>query len=223
VGVTPLAEAREIYRFYHALEDETIALRGVDLAVRGGELVAVVGPSGSGKSSLLACLAGIDDPDGGSVYLEGRRISRRPLRERARLRRGTVGLVMRGENLLEPLTVAQNVDVAARLNHARGDRVTALLDALALRHRANARPSTLSGGEAARAALAVALAGSPRLLIADEPTAALGAGDEARVIALLRETVARGAGVVVATHAETVASAAGRVVELRDGRVVSHG
>jgi len=218
--MTPALEAREIYRFYHAEEDEVAALRGVDVAIAPGEFVAIVGPSGSGKSTLLACLAGFDDPDGGTVLLEGRRLSRRSLAERAAMRRGVIGIIVAGDNLLGPLTVAQNVASAADFAGRRDYRaVAALVDAVGLRARGGARPAELSGGEAARAAIAVALAGAPHILMADEPTASVGGEDEANIVALLREAARAGAAVVVTTHARGVADAADRTIVLRDGRI----
>src|SRR5437660_2767469 len=113
-------EAFELYRFYHAGEDETFALRGISLRVRSGELVAVMGPSGSGKSTLLACLGGLDRPDGGMVYVNGHAISRRPERERARLRAQHIGVVLQTGNLIPHLTVEDNIRVATALAGRRG-------------------------------------------------------------------------------------------------------
>lgn len=108
----PALAARSLYRFFHAGDDETLALRGVSLEIRAGELVAVVGPSGSGKSTLLACLAGLDEPDGGSVWIAGQRLSRRPEAERAAIRARSVGMLFQSGNLLDHLSVAHNVTLA---------------------------------------------------------------------------------------------------------------
>src|SRR5690242_2820127 len=166
----PLVDGRELYRFFHTGDDETFALRGVSISVRAGELVAVVGPSGSGKSTLLACLAGLDEPDGGHVTIAGERITRRDEATRAGLRARWIGMLLQSGNLLEHLSVAQNIQAAqalvphppgrgprswGRRGHGGATRSTAarLLDDVGLAGRASARPSTLSGGEAARAAL----------------------------------------------------------------------
>ena len=219
--MAPVLEARSLYRFFHAGDEETLALRGVSLAVQTGELVAVVGPSGSGKSTLLACMAGLDEPDGGTVLVAGERLSRRPEPERAALRARRIGLLFQSGNLLDHLTVLQNVALAQRVaGRPDRDRVAALLDALGLAGRAGARPAELSGGETARAGLAVALANDPSLVLADEPTGELDAGNEARVLDLLEARAAAGGAVVVATHSPAVAMAAGRTVRLEDGRVL---
>jgi len=214
-------DARSLYRFYHAGDEETLALQGVSLAVAAGELVAVVGPSGSGKSTLLACLAGLDEPDGGTVWVSGERLSRRPERERAALRARRIGLLFQSANLLDHLTVGQNVALAQRAaGRPAPDRAAALLDALGIARLRRARPAELAGGEAVRAGLAVALANDPPVVLADEPTGELDAASEARVLDLLEARTAAGGAVVVATHSPAVAAAAGRTVRLHDGKVV---
>ena len=215
-------KASSLYRFFHAGEEETLALQGVSLTVGRGELVAVVGPSGSGKSTLLACLAGLDEPDGGCVLIEGERLSRRPEPERAALRARRVGVLFQSGNLLDHLTVAENVVLAQRVaGRPNPARTAGLLEALGLARRAHARPAELSGGETARAGLAVALANDPAVVLADEPTGELDSASEARVLDLLWAHAAAGGAVVVATHSPAVAAAAARTLHLRDGRVVS--
>jgi putative ABC transport system ATP-binding protein len=215
-------DASSLYRFFHAGEEETLALQGVSLTVGRGELVAVVGPSGSGKSTLLACLAGLDEPDGGRVLIEGERLSRRPEPERAALRARRVGVLFQSGNLLDHLTVAENVVLAQRVaGRPNPGRAAGLLEALGLARRAHARPAELSGGETARAGLAVALANDPAVVLADEPTGELDSASEARVLDLLWAHAAAGGAVVVATHSPAVAAAAARTLHLRDGRVVS--
>jgi putative ABC transport system ATP-binding protein len=215
-------EARDLYRFYHAGDDETFALRGVSLAVASGEILAVVGPSGSGKSTLLACLPGLDEPDGGYVWVAGTRITRRPEAERARLRGRWIGVLQQSGNLLDHLSVTNNVKAAQTL--VRGaDRaassVTSLLADVGLAERGHARPATLSGGEVARAGMAVALANDPALLLADEPTGEVDEANERLILDLLRRRADSGHAVVIVTHSTRAASEAGRVVHLRDGRI----
>jgi len=213
---TPVLVAENLYRFFHTGDEETLALRGVSLAVEPGELLAVTGPSGSGKSTLLACLAGLDDPDGGRVFVSGRLMSRRPEPERAALRARYIGMLFQSHNLLEHLTVEQNLALVQRLARRTPDRKALLAD-LGLAGRAGAYPSELSGGEAARAALAVALANDPPVLLADEPTGEVDTAAEARVLVLLRARVEAGGAVVVVTHSPAVAGAADRTIPLRDG------
>lgn len=221
LAAAPLLEATDLYRFYHAGEDETLALRGVSLSVSAGETVAVVGPSGSGKSTLLACLAGLDEPDGGMVRVAGVAMSRRTEAERARVRARHVGVLFQSANLVEHLSVRANVLAAQQLaRRVDRPRVDALLDRLGIASRAHARPSELSGGETARAGLAVALANEPAVLLADEPTGELDSATAARVVDRLKGEADRGAAVVIVTHNSELAGLADRVVELRDGVVV---
>jgi putative ABC transport system ATP-binding protein len=215
-------EAAHLFRFYHAEDEETFALRGVSLSVVPGEIIAVVGPSGSGKSTLLACLAGLDEPDGGHVVVGGTRITRRPEEERARLRARWIGILQESGNLLEHLTVTQNVVAARTLVHrAQAPQgVTDLLDEVGLAERGHARPSQLSGGESARAGLAVALANDPAVLLADEPTGELDEHHEHMVLDLLSRRAGTGLAIVIVTHSTRAAMEADRTVRLVDGRIV---
>jgi putative ABC transport system ATP-binding protein len=220
VAAVTVLRARELYRFYRVGEEETLALRGVSLTVSAGQVLAVAGPSGSGKSTLLACLAGLDEPDGGSVYVHEARISHRPEHERCVLRARHVGTLFQNANLLEHLTIRRNLDLVQRIAGARDRaRADALLDAVGLTRRGGARPSELSGGEAVRAGLAVALANDPAVLVADEPTGELDGQTEAEVLKLIRDQANRGAAVVVASHSAVVAAMADQVVRLKDGQV----
>ncbi len=216
-----MLEAQSLYRFFHAGDDETLALQGVSLAVEPGELIAITGPSGSGKSTLLACLAGLDEPDGGSVTVDGTRISRRSEEERARIRGARIGMLFQQANLFGHLSVADNVKLAQRIsagssNAGWRERV---LEACGIEHRVGARPSQLSGGELARAGLAVALANDPPVILADEPTGELDSVTAARILGLLRGRAAAGAAVLIVTHSPDVAAAADREIRLLDGRV----
>lgn len=213
----PVLEAVSLYRFYRAGEEETLALQGVSLTLQAGDFVAVAGPSGSGKSTLLACLAGMDNPDGGMVRICGHRISHRPEPERARIRAHHIGMLFEQANLLEHLTVQQNLALAHALT-GRARRLD-VLNLLGLSERFDAYPSQLSAGELARAGLAIALANEPALLLADEPTGELDSATEARVLELLSQAADRGTAVLVASHSSAVTVAAGRVIYLDNGRV----
>jgi putative ABC transport system ATP-binding protein len=219
--MTAVLEARSLYRFFHAGDDETLALQGVSLAVEGGEMVAVTGPSGSGKSTLLSCLAGLDEPDGGRVLVAGERLSRRPEEERARLRARSIGMLFQQTNLVAHLSVEDNISLAQRLSPggAGAERRRAVLERCGIAKRAHARPSQLSGGELARAGLAVALANDPPVVLADEPTGELDSVTAVRILDLLRERAAEGAAVLIVTHDPEVADATDREIRLRDGRV----
>ncbi len=223
VGAVPAIAAHDLYRFYHAGDDETLALRGVSLAVRPGEMVAVTGPSGSGKSTLLHCLAGLDEPDGGWVAVAGERMTRRPEPDRARLRARRIGVLLQSGNLLDHLTIEQNLIVGATLagSHRPGQAraARAALAAVGIEHRARALPRQLSGGELARAGLALALINDPAILIADEPTGEVDAANEAHLLDLLADRVRAGGAVLVVTHSPAVAHAADRVLRLVDGRM----
>jgi putative ABC transport system ATP-binding protein len=219
--VSALLQADRLYRFYHAGNDETLALQGVSLVVHAGEIVAVTGPSGSGKSTLLACLAGLDEPDGGMVTLDGERLSRRPEERRAALRAGKLGMLYQHANLVGHLSVAENLVLAQQLGDAarRDDWSAQLLEQCGITARRAARPAQLSGGELARAGLAVALANDPPVLLADEPTGELDDITAQRVVALLRDRASAGTAVLIVTHNPEVAAAADREIRLRDGRI----
>jgi putative ABC transport system ATP-binding protein len=221
VGVSAVLQARSLYRFFHAGDDEALALRGVSLTLQPGELVAVTGPSGSGKSTLLACLAGLDEPDGGMVRVAGERLSRQPEAVRARMRGEHLGVLYQQANLVGHLTVAGNVAVAQRLAGRRGARPDEVLERCAIVHRAGARPAELSGGELARAGLAVALANDPAIVLADEPTGELDEVTGERILDLLAQRADAGAGVVIVTHSAAVAARADRELRMRDGEVTS--
>jgi putative ABC transport system ATP-binding protein len=220
----------ELYRFFRAGDEETLALRGVSLRVARGETVAVVGPSGSGKSTLLACLAGLDEPAGGSVTIGGERISHRPEAQRARARARRLGILLQSGNLIPHLTVRANIRLAQSAA-GRGDAARSgsggvpsperLLEEVGLEGRGGALAQELSGGEVARAGLAVAVSNQPDVLLADEPTGELDGQTEEVVLRLIRRQADEGHGVLVVTHSAAVSRIADRVISLRDGRVVA--
>ena len=218
---TAVLEARELYRFYRAGADEVLALRGVSLTVGAGEVVVVTGPSGSGKSTLLACLAGLDEPDGGQVRIAGEPLSHRSEGDRTLLRRRLVGVLRQSGNLIEHLSVIDNIRLVQALRGRRRHVAVSAEDLLAQVHltgRGAALAAELSGGELARAGLAVALAADPAVLLADEPTGELDRISERRVLELLAAAAGRGTAVVVASHSADVARAGDRVLRLTDGR-----
>jgi putative ABC transport system ATP-binding protein len=219
--VTPAVQATKLYRFFRAGDEETLALQGVSLTVEAGEVVTVVGPSGSGKSTLLSCLAGVDEPDGGSVRVGDRRMSHRPETERARLRADLLGLLLQSRNLLQHLTVRQNIGLVQHIvRRPQPDSIMPLLDSLGIGARADALPRNLSGGELARAGMAVALANDPIAVLADEPTGELDGAAEREVLQALRRRADSGTAIVVASHSPAVADSSDRVIRLSDGRII---
>jgi putative ABC transport system ATP-binding protein len=221
IAMATILEARDLYRFFHADDEETLALRGVSLRVEHGEMVAITGPSGSGKSTLLACIAGTDEPSGGEVRIFGERISRRPEPYRASIRARCLGFLQQSDNLIEHLSVEENVLLPMRLAGKEDKaRLNELLGALGLVDQGRAYPEQLSGGEAARAGLAVALAAAPPILLADEPTGEVDAVTEGWILDLMERHYRNGGAVIVATHSVALASRAHRIVRLADGKVV---
>ena len=219
--VTAVIEARELYRFYHIGDDETQALRGVSMEVNAGEIVAVVGPSGSGKSTLMACLAGLDEPDGGFVFVNGERITRRGEKSRAAMRARSIGILLQSGNLFDHLTVDQNIRLKMRLaGKSDSNRISEVLDLVGIKHRRHAYPNQLSGGEASRAGLAVALGPQPNVLLADEPTGEVDSETEKRILAIFEEHRKNGGASLIVSHSDAIAKHADRIVRLSDGRVV---
>src|SRR6516225_5709500 len=200
------------------------ALRGVDVTVEAGEFVAVMGPSGCGKSTLLNLVAGLDVPDEGTITVAGELVTGRTEDELARMRRKHMGIVFQFFNLLEGMTVLENVVlpsvIAGRRRKMAETRARDLLDLLGIGDKAAAMPGVLSGGQRQRLAIARALANSPTLLLADEPTGALDSAGGAEIIELLRRLHAGGQTIILVTHDPAVAEAAGRIVRMRDGRIV---
>ncbi|WP_206686001.1 ABC transporter ATP-binding protein [Kribbella qitaiheensis] len=218
---TEVLRCDDLYRFFRAGDEETLALRGVSLRVGRGETVAVAGPSGSGKSTLLSCLAGLDEPAGGAVTIGGEQISHRPESRRARIRSRRLGILLQSGNLLAHLNVRDNIRLAqAAAGRPSEQAPEELLDQVGLSGRARAVATELSGGELARAGLAVALSNKPDVLLADEPTGELDGATEQIVLDLIRTRAEFGQGVLVVTHSAVVMRIADRVIRLQDGRIV---
>ncbi|MEO8437292.1 MAG: ABC transporter ATP-binding protein [Chloroflexota bacterium] len=216
----------DVIRIYREADVETIALRGIDLEIGRGEVVAIMGRSGSGKSTLLQLIAGSDRPTAGQVIVEGVDLARADEADRAALRGRTVGIVFQSQNLVPFLDLIENVQLAAVLAGRPIDRATAVaaLERVGLGSRADGRPAQLSGGEQQRAALAVVVATRPAILLADEITGELDSHSTEALLDLLTGIQAsEGMTVVLATHDRGIAARADRVVELRDGRIVSEG
>jgi putative ABC transport system ATP-binding protein len=216
--------ATALTRTYGAGDSAVPALRGVSLEVPAGQFTAVMGPSGSGKSTLMHLLAGLDTPDGGSVHIAGRDITRMSDRELTKLRRTHIGFVFQSFNLLPTLTAEENVALPLTIAGRRPDRaqLDALLARMGLAERRGHKPAQLSGGQQQRVAVARALIARPTVLFADEPTGNLDSAAGAGVLALLRDAVdADGQTTVMVTHDARAAATADRVLFLADGRIVA--
>ena len=222
-GVAAL-EARELQRWY-VMGDETVrAVDGVSLRIEAGEFVALLGSSGSGKSSLLNLIAGLDHATGGGIVVHGRDLAKMSREELARYRRNDVGVVFQAFHLVPSMTVAQNVELPLRFAEtpkaAREQKVQEALRRVGLGHRMGHRPSEISGGEQQRTAIARALVNGPRLLLADEPTGNLDSRTGAEIMNLLTELNREGMTVVMVTHERPLAERyAQRMVFMSDGKL----
>jgi putative ABC transport system ATP-binding protein len=203
------------------------ALRGVDLDIRIAEFVAVMGPSGCGKSTLLNLVAGLDVPDEGTITIADEEITGLSEDDLARMRRKHIGIVFQFFNLLESMTVLENVVlpavIAGTKRRAAETRARDMLDLLGLGDKAKEMPGVLSGGQRQRLAIARALANEPTLLLADEPTGALDSAGGHEVLELFKRLHGDGQTIIMVTHNQEVADAADRIVHMRDGRVEGDG
>ena len=219
-----MIELHRLTKRHRAGEIETIALDAIDLTIEAGEYVAITGPSGCGKSTLLGILGLLDRPTGGTYLLEGGNVENKSARELAAIRRGHIGFVFQSFNLVDELTVEDNVRLALRYGPMRAKaqrhRVREVLDRLGIAHRAAHHPSQLSGGQQQRVAIARAIAARPSLLLADEPTGNLDSAHGQDVMRLLREINDEGATLVMVTHSAEHAALASRTIRLLDGRVL---
>jgi putative ABC transport system ATP-binding protein len=220
----PAMEATGLYHIYRETEVETVALRGAELSLEEGSWTSLMGPSGSGKSTLVHVLAGLLEPNGGSVMIAGEDITRLPAAERARRRRRTIGLVLQRDNLHPLLDAASNIALPMRLDGRSSGEVTRrvddLLPAVGLEDRRHHAPSQLSGGEKQRAAIALAMAPRPRVLLCDEPTGELDEATAEAVLDLLdRLRSQEGTALLTVTHNDQVAARADRRLQMRDGLV----
>ena len=223
--MTPLVEARSLGKVFPMGGGPVHALRDISVEIAAGEYLAIRGPSGCGKSTLLHILGCVDTPSAGTLLFDGREVGSLSDEARSDLRLRSIGFVFQRFFLLPMLTAAENVDVpqaeAGVPKAERRRRTAALLEYVGLAHRADHRPSQLSGGEAQRVAVARALANRPRLLLADEPTGELDRANGEHIAELLDRVQADGTAVVVVTHDAALAERAARRLLMRDGRIES--
>ena len=203
---------------------ETTALDCVDLDIADGEFVAIMGPSGCGKSTLLNVMGMLDSPSGGSYIFNGQEVAGLSESQLADTRKANIGFIFQSFNLVDELTVRENVELALLYhNHSgaeRKGRVDRVLDKVGIAHRAKHRPTQLSGGQQQRVAVARALVGEPKLILADEPTGNLDTAHGEEVMRMLRQLNQEGSTIVMVTHSPAHADYAGRVVNMLDGRVL---
>jgi len=219
-----MIKLRNISKVHTTGEVQTRALNGINLDIAAGEYVAVTGPSGCGKSTLLSLLGLLDVPDGGEYWFDGTNVAGWSESRLNALRRGRIGFIFQSFNLIESLTVAENVELALEYSAVpageRKGRVDAVLDRLGVAHRAGHRPSQLSGGQQQRVAIARALVLAPSLLLADEPTGNLDTAHGDEVMKMLRSINEDGTTVIMVTHSPSHAAQANRTIHLLDGKVV---
>jgi len=222
-GGSPFIHLAAVTKSYQTGRRSIAALQDVDLDISAGEWLAILGPSGCGKSTLLNLLSGIDRPTSGTVEIDGLDLSRMSEDQLARWRRQAVGIVFQFFQLMPTLTAIENVRLPMDLSgrHSQRDRAVRLLQQVGLDGLADHLPNELSGGEQQRVAIARALANEPALILADEPTGNLDSAAGQRVLGLLAEMWRAGKTIILVTHDHNVADYASRVIEMRDGRIVS--
>ena len=221
-----LIEIRDLKKIYaEGEENEVRALDGVDLSIDYGEFVAIVGTSGSGKSTMMNILGCLDVPTYGEYLLDGTPISERSESELARIRSEKIGFIFQGYNLIPSLNVRQNVELPMVYQHVspaeREERAMAALEQVEIAQKAESRPMQLSGGQQQRVAIARAIATRSPIIMADEPTGTLDSRTGAQVLGILRSLNAQGPTVILITHDNGIAAKARRIVRLIDGKIVS--
>ena len=219
-----MLQMRQLSRVYRTDTVETVALDAIDLDIAAGEFVAIMGPSGCGKSTLLNLMGMLDSPSSGSYLFDGKEVAGLSEAALADVRKAGIGFIFQSFNLIDELTVRENVelallyhDVSAAERRARADRV---MDRVGIAHRARHRPSQLSGGQQQRVAVARALVAEPKLILADEPTGNLDTQHGEEVMRMLQSLNAAGSTIVMVTHSPAHADYAGRVVNMLDGRIL---
>jgi len=220
-----MIRTRNLKRVYTTDEVETTALNNVNLDIQQGEFVAIMGPSGCGKSTLLNILGLLDNPDDGEYYFLDQEVSKFTERQRANTRKANLGFVFQSFNLIDELTVFENVELPlfylGTPSSEREKRVNDVLEQMAIMHRKNHFPQQLSGGQQQRVAVARAIVAKPKLILADEPTGNLDSANGSEVMKLLSDLNERGTSIIMVTHSAHDAEYAHRIIHLFDGHVVT--
>jgi putative ABC transport system ATP-binding protein len=215
---------RQLSRVYRTDTVETTAIDSIDLDIAEGEFVAIMGPSGCGKSTLLNVMGMLDSPSSGSYVFAGQEVAGLSEPKLAEVRKANIGFIFQSFNLVDELTVRENVELALLYHDVaaseRRQRVDSVMDQVGIAHRARHRPSQLSGGQQQRVAVARALVASPKLILADEPTGNLDTNHGEEVMRMLQSLNSSGSTIVMVTHSPAHADYAGRVVNMLDGRVL---
>ncbi|MDE6693434.1 MAG: ABC transporter ATP-binding protein [Muribaculaceae bacterium] len=219
-----MIKLENIKKVFRTEEVATLALREVSLEVKEGEFVAIMGPSGCGKSTLLNILGLLDNPTEGTYILNGRDVSKLKESERTEIRKGTIGFVFQSFNLIDELNVYENIELPLIYMDAsskdRRERVTAVMDRMAISHRRKHFPNQLSGGQQQRVAIARAVLPNPKIILADEPTGNLDSANGKEVMNLLSELHSEGTTIIMVTHSQRDATYADRIINLYDGQIV---
>lgn len=214
-----LLSMKKVKKDYQTGHVKTKALRGIDLDVYKGEMLVILGKSGCGKSTLLNIIGGMDTLDEGSFLFEGRDYSNLKEKERTEYRRNSIGFIFQSYNLMPELNALENVEFIAGICKNASDPKE-MIDLVGLSEYAKKYPSQLSGGQAQRVSIARALVKNPRLILADEPTAALDYSTSIDVLSVIQKIVKEGATLIMVTHNEEIAKMADRVIRMKDGKVI---
>ena len=220
-----MIQIKELQKLFSTEEVETTALNGINLEIKEGEFVAIMGPSGCGKSTLLNIVGLLDNPSGGEYNFFGTEVAKMTERKRAQLRKGNIGFVFQSFNLIDELTVFENVELPLIYMNIpvkeRKTKVEAVLERMSIMHRRNHFPQQLSGGQQQRVAIARAVVARPKLILADEPTGNLDSKNGEEVMKLLQQLNEEGTTIIMVTHSPYDAGFSHRIVNLFDGRVVT--
>lgn len=219
-----MIEIKNLSKIFRTEDIETVALDGVSMNVKEGEFIAIMGPSGCGKSTLLNILGLLDNPTEGTYVLDGQEVGGLKEKDRTLVRKGKIGFVFQSFNLIDEMTVQENVELPLIYlgvkASERKERVDAALHRMSISHRAGHFPNQLSGGQQQRVAIARAVVANPKLILADEPTGNLDSKNGAEVMDLLTQLNKEGSTIVMVTHSEHDAGFAHRVVKLFDGKII---